>query len=247
MGETTEFRAPSDQAGLVAAFRACDPSERLQVALTAGTKPHPDHVTVLIAQCRSEPDFYVRDMLTWALNRHCAEATVPLLLEELHCDIAQARSQALHTLSKIGDARAWPAITDELLEDPDDEVARAAWRAAAGVVPEAGAVGLARRLTDQLGRGDRDVRLSLSRAFVELGQAAETALREVIADIDAAETRGATDKSVSEDAGPNGDVELDAVARADRRAEARLQASAILLLIEDPELGYDAALFESAL
>ncbi|MGO1538940.1 MAG: HEAT repeat domain-containing protein [Leucobacter sp.] len=215
MGETSEARAQLDQTGLATAFLAVDPSARLQAALTAGSTPHPDHVAVLIAQCRTEPDFYVRDMLTWALIRHSAAITLPRLLEELHADIAQARSQALHTLSKIGDVRAWPAITDELLTDPDDEVARAAWRAAAGIVPAADAEDLARRLTGQLARGDREVRLSLSRAFVVIGEAADPVLREVVAETDT-------------------------------NAEVRLQAAAILMLIADPELGYDAALYESA-
>jgi Ni2+-binding GTPase involved in maturation of urease and hydrogenase len=34
----------------------------------------------------------------------------------------------LHTLSKIGDKRAWAWITRDMLHDTDDEVARTAWR-----------------------------------------------------------------------------------------------------------------------
>jgi hypothetical protein len=58
-------------------------------------------------------------MLTWALTRFPSEITVPRLLAELLSERAQARSQALHTLSKIKDAGAWPAITGSLLRDPD--------------------------------------------------------------------------------------------------------------------------------
>lgn len=112
-----------------------DPSPRLRAALAAGTDPDPQRVPELIRRCAEEPDFFVRDMLTWALTRHPDEATVPLLLEELGSPIPQARAQALHTLSKIGDARAWPAITDAMLHDADDEAARTAWRTAAGLVP----------------------------------------------------------------------------------------------------------------
>jgi hypothetical protein len=82
-----------------------------------------------------EPDFYVRDMLTWALTRFPSEIIVPRLLAELRSERAQARSQALHTLSKIKDAGAWPTITRSLLRDADDEVARSAWRAAVALVP----------------------------------------------------------------------------------------------------------------
>jgi pimeloyl-ACP methyl ester carboxylesterase len=35
--------------------------------------------------------------------------------------VAQARSQSLHTLSKIGEPDVWPAITRSLLRDADDE------------------------------------------------------------------------------------------------------------------------------
>ena len=37
----------------------------------------------------------------------------------------QAVGQALHTLSKLGDAHAWPAITPAHLHSPDGELARA--------------------------------------------------------------------------------------------------------------------------
>jgi hypothetical protein len=46
------------------------------------------------------------------------------VLAELRSERAQARSQALHTLSKLKDSSAWPVITRSLLSDRDDEVAR---------------------------------------------------------------------------------------------------------------------------
>ncbi|MET3803761.1 HEAT repeat protein [Nakamurella sp. UYEF19] len=149
-----------------------DPSVRLQATLAVGTRPDARYVEVLVSQCADEPDFYVREMLTWALVRHSPEVTVPLLLGEVQVGGAQARSQALHTLSKIGDPRGWSAITSELLQDPDDDVARSAWRAAVALVPMERKAGLATTLTTQLGRGDRDVQLSLGRAFAGLGEAA---------------------------------------------------------------------------
>src|SRR5262245_61859914 len=99
-------------------------SARLQAALAAGTRADPGLADALVARCAVEPDFFVRDMLTWALTRLPAASTVPKLVAELRSGRAQARSQALHTLSKIGDRTAWPAITRALLHDPDDEVAR---------------------------------------------------------------------------------------------------------------------------
>lgn len=163
------------------AHRALDDgrsSVRLRAALAVGTAPDPRYVGKLVERCAVEPEFFVRDMLTWALTRHPVAVTLPALLREVGSQRAQARSQALHTLSKIGDRRAWPAITPRLLADPDDEVARSAWRAAVLLVPEGEEAALATALTAQLGRGGRETRLSLSRALVALGEAAEAALRE---------------------------------------------------------------------
>lgn len=145
-------------------------SVRLRAALAVGTAPDPGFVDTLVERCAVEPEFSVREMLTWALTRHAAAATVPLLVDEVRSPHAQARSQALHTLSKIGDRRAWPAITPALLSDADDEVARSAWRAAVVLVPEGEERELAGALATQLGRGGRETQLSLSRALIALGE-----------------------------------------------------------------------------
>ncbi|MET7426232.1 HEAT repeat domain-containing protein [Dactylosporangium sp. NPDC005555] len=181
-------------------------SVRLQAALAVGTHPDPGLIEALVERCAVEPDFYVRDMLTWALTRHPAATTVPRLVAELGSAVPQARSQALHTLSKIGDKRAWPAITRALLTDPADEVARSAWRAAVVLLPSGEtasgatasgatasgeiasgetasgarvggeAAGLAAVLVTQLGRGGRETQLSLSRALTALGEVVRPAL-----------------------------------------------------------------------
>lgn len=145
-------------------------SVRLRAAMAAGTRPDPRYVDKLLERCAVEPDFFVRDMLTWALTRHPASITVPRLIEELSSDVAQARSQALHTLSKIGERDAWPALTPSLLVDADDEVARSAWRAAVVLVPDGEKGELAATLATQLGRGDLQTQLSLSRALIALGE-----------------------------------------------------------------------------
>jgi len=154
---------------LIAALATGDASTRLKAVLAIGSNAEAGLLETLVARCAVEPDFYVRDMLTWALTRLPQELTVPRLLVELHSDRAQARSQALHTLSKINHPDAWPAITRSLLRDADDEVARSAWRAAVVLVPEAQKKDLAEELAAQLGRGGRQVQLSLSRALITLG------------------------------------------------------------------------------
>jgi HEAT repeat protein len=151
-------------------------SVRLRAALAVGTAPDPRFVGKLVERCAVEPEFFVRDMLTWALTRHPVTRTLPVLLGEVRSESAQARSQALHTLSKIGDRQAWPAITRALLCDAEDEVARAAWRAAVVLVPEGEESALAAVLATQLGRGERETQLSLSQALVALGEVVAPAL-----------------------------------------------------------------------
>ncbi|KAB2350232.1 HEAT repeat domain-containing protein [Actinomadura rudentiformis] len=160
-------------------------SVRLRAALVVGTTPDPRLIDTLVERCAIEPDFYVRDMLTWALTRYPASMTVPRLLDEVRSQRAQARSQALHTLSKIGDRRAWPAITRALLSDADDEVARSAWRAAVVLVPEGEEPELAAVLSTQLGRGERETQLSLSRALIALGEVIVPTLRAAMTHPDA--------------------------------------------------------------
>ncbi|GGU51988.1 HEAT repeat domain-containing protein [Streptomyces lavendofoliae] len=171
MGEET------DAAGAFRGLEDGRASVRLRAALTMGTTPDPRFVDKLVERCAIEPEFFVRDTLTWALTRHPVSMTLPALVREVRSERSRARSQALHTLSKIGDRRAWPAITPALLLDADDEVARSAWRAAVVLVPEGGEPGLAAVLVTQLGRGGRETQLSLSRALVALGEVVVPALR----------------------------------------------------------------------
>ncbi|MFD4612178.1 HEAT repeat domain-containing protein [Streptomyces sp. NPDC058451] len=171
-------------ARVVAALSAADSSVRLQAALAVGSNPDSGFLETLVERCAVEPDFYVRDMLTWALTRLPAEITLPRIRQELDSERARARSQALHTLSKIGDRNAWAWITRDMLRDADDEVARTAWRVAVVVVPEGEKKDLTDELVTQLGRGDRDVQLSLSRALVDLGDVTGPALEKAAASPD---------------------------------------------------------------
>ncbi|RKT54228.1 HEAT repeat domain-containing protein [Saccharothrix australiensis] len=161
-------------------------SVRLQAALAVGSNPDVGLLEALVGRCAVEPDFFVRDMLSWALTRLPSEVTLPRLRRELDSERAQARSQALHTLSKIGDKSAWAWITRPMLRDADDEVARTAWRVAVALVPEGEEAGLADELVGQLGRGGRSVRLSLSRALVDLGDVILPALEKAAANPDPA-------------------------------------------------------------
>ncbi|WP_348533957.1 HEAT repeat domain-containing protein [Gordonia sp. NB41Y] len=155
-------------ARIASALSADNPSTRLSAALAAGTDPDPSLIGVLVERSGVEPDFFVRDMLVWALTRQPVDLTVPHLAEAVRSASPQMRSQALHTLSKIGAPSTWGLITAELLHDPDDDVARSAWRAAVVLVPDDRRLWLADELSTERGRGGREVRKSLRRAQLAL-------------------------------------------------------------------------------
>ncbi len=150
------------------AFSNPDPSARLHTALMAGMNPSLLDLDLLLHRCAVEPDFQVREMLTWALIRLPAAIVVPRLVAELSREQVQARIQALHTLSKFRDTSAWHAVAARL-DDEDQRVARTAWYAAVATVPDSERSWLAEKLAAGLGRGDEEIQLSLSRALVGLG------------------------------------------------------------------------------
>lgn len=151
-------------------LKSPDQSVRLKAALAAGTYPTQDHIEVLIRQCASESDFFVRDTLSWALMRQDRPTVVQRLIPELKSANPQSRSQALHTLSKIGDKENYSLITHELLLDADDFVASTAWRSASVLVPDADKPALVEILISQLGRGDSDTQFGLTRFLCAIGE-----------------------------------------------------------------------------
>ena len=156
-------------ATLKALLESPDKSVRLQAALAAGTYPEDAYIEVLVTQCAHESDFFVRDTLSWALMRHDIGKVVERLKSELNSGNPQAKSQALHTLSKIGDKQFYTLITNEHHFDPLDKVAVTAWRAASVLVPENDRSALTRVLISQLGRGDSDLQFDLTRFLCALG------------------------------------------------------------------------------
>ena len=146
-----------------------DQSVRLKAALAAGTYPELEYIDILVTQCAHEPDFFVRDTLSWALMRNDIPAVVERLKLELLSKNALAKSQAIHTLSKIGDKQNYFLITEEMMHDADDLVATTAWRAASVLVPEEEKTALVKILVTQLGRGDSDTQFALTRFLCAIG------------------------------------------------------------------------------
>ena len=147
-----------------------DQSVRLKAALAAGTYPEDEFIEVLISQCAIEPDFFVRDTLSWALMRNDVSKVVKYLETELESSNNQAKSQAIHTLSKIGDKANYRLITDQMLFDSDDFMAATAWRVASVLVPDDQKPELVKKLITQLGRGDSDTQFGLTRFLCALGE-----------------------------------------------------------------------------
>lgn len=165
-------------ATLASMLASADQSIRLKAALAAGTYPQLGFVEILISQCRHEPDFFVRDTLSWALMRQDRDAVMENLIPELTSPVAQARSQAVHTLSKIGDKKNYSLISKELLLDQEDSVASTAWRAASVLVPDEEKNALVAVLITQLGRGDSDIQFALTRFLCAIGDAILEPLKE---------------------------------------------------------------------
>jgi len=155
-----------------------DQSVRLKAALAAGTYPEPEYIEILAAQCAHEPDFFVRDTLTWALIRNDIPRVVERLLPELKSENVQSKSQAIHTFAKIGDQQNYALITQDLLFSENDQVAMTSWRAAAVLVPEGERENLAKALATQLGRGDSDVQFGLTRSLCAIGEVIVAPLNE---------------------------------------------------------------------
>ena len=147
-----------------------DQSVRLKASLAAGTYPEDEFIEILISQCAIEPDFFVRDTLSWALMRNDVSKVVKHLETELQSSNNQAKSQAIHTLSKIGDKANYRLITDEMLFDSDDFMAATAWRVASVLVPDDQKPDLVKKLITQLGRGDSDTQFGLTRFLSALGE-----------------------------------------------------------------------------
>jgi hypothetical protein len=60
---------PQQDTDTIRAFQGLEDgnsSVRLRAALAVGTTPDPRFVDKLIERCAIEPEFHVRDMLTWA-------------------------------------------------------------------------------------------------------------------------------------------------------------------------------------
>jgi HEAT repeat protein len=168
------------------AARHDDSSVRQRAAFWLGTHGDESIAEELVSLLLTEPDFYVRETLTWAVVTRSA-STYPLLVQAL-TDPGPARVQVLHALSKIRD----PASVAEILplaDDEDDAVAAKAWWALGRI----GTPGAVTALVDHLGDEDEFRRKELTRALEQADEAAVAALATRLADPDTSVRRHAAE------------------------------------------------------
>lgn len=151
---------------------------RQRAALALGPHVTAEHAPRLAAHLWEEPDFFVRESLTWLLTR-VPEAALPLALAALADERPLVRHDAVHLVGKIGDATALPAVLP-LTADADDDVAAKA----RFVLTRLGDPAAIPALTAYLGRGGDDRRTELTRDLATFGSHAVPALQVALRDDD---------------------------------------------------------------
>jgi HEAT repeat protein len=92
-----------------------DKNVRVAAAVRLGALGNEDAVASLVGALRTDPDFFVCETVTWALVR-CGSVAVGPVITLLGDGPVLARARAAHALSKLGDARAVPALIDRLTD-----------------------------------------------------------------------------------------------------------------------------------
>jgi len=158
MENTQRIMNPATQT-LIEQLRHLDRNVRSQAALTLGRQPDADALPALLDALSTDPDFFVREDITWALLR-LGEAAVDPLMDLLKSESADARHHAAHTLGKIGDPRAVDALIHVLGDSHPMVVMKAAFTL--GQLKDTKAVPA---LVPLLGHEDREVQTSVTRAM----------------------------------------------------------------------------------
>lgn len=158
---------------------------RQRAALALGAQVTPDLAERLAGLLWEEPDFFVRETLTWVLVR-IGEAALPHAVAALDDERAQVRFDAVHLIGKIADPAALPAVL-ALTADADDDVAAKA----RFVLTRLGDPAAIPALTAYLGRGGDDRRTELTRDLATFGAAAVPHLKAALDHDDAAVRRHA--------------------------------------------------------
>jgi HEAT repeat protein len=140
-----------------------DKNLRGPAAIALGGSCAADALDGLLARVGHEPDFYVREDITWALVRMGDQAIAPLI-GLLDHENAAVRHHAVHTLGKINDARAVEALI-RALRDSDHMVAARA----AGSLKVIGDARAVPALAGVLGHPHRETQTAVTEALERFG------------------------------------------------------------------------------
>ena len=197
-----------------------DAGVRLRAALEVGEARDADTAEALVERFGVEPDFQVREALTWAALR-IADAAWPSVIELLSSPRWLARLQAAHTLGKLGRYDDGPHLVP-LISDPIDAVAaRAYWAVAQTRNPRA-----IPALVGELGRGDSEHRNSLTVALGLFGAVAVSAVVDRLRDRSAGVRRHAAE-ALSHMGSPDADEATPALTDAVRDGDEGVRLAAL--------------------
>lgn len=149
---------------LLAQLSDPDKNARLRAVMALGQSGDPAALPVLLDRLRAEPDFFVRDNMSWAIAS-CGAVAVEPLIALLEDELPTVRYQAAHALSKLRDARAVPALL-ATLHDADADVALKAVYALGRI----GDVRALPALTQEIGSGSRERRTRREEALEAFGE-----------------------------------------------------------------------------
>jgi HEAT repeat protein len=135
-------------------------------ALGVGALGNSTVLPALTAQLVQEPDFFVRENITWAIVRMGKAAVMPMMALLEHTD-PMARFQAAHALSKLGDTRAVNALVIALQDEHLEVVQKAAF--ALGQLKDETAIPA---LVDLLGDKHPELQTTVQKALEGFGIAA---------------------------------------------------------------------------
>lgn len=164
-----------------------DKNVRIQEALTFGERKDVDALEDLVRGLRDDPDFFVRETITWALMR-LGDLAVDPLVELTRNPEARVRHDAVHALGKIGYDRAALPVWERLSDDDPAVIAKAAYTL--GVFRERGA---APELACLLMHDRAEVRTAAGEALERLGHLALEALSTALTGADRDGRRRAVD------------------------------------------------------
>ncbi len=202
-----------------------DKDVRQAAAVSLGELADRAHVPALARALWAEPDFFVRETLTWALTRTPQDAAAQALLV-LDGPDAGVRLQAVHLLSKVAEPSTVPAVS-RLLDDPDPAVVdKAGW-----ALSRVGDPAVVPLLVDRLGVGLLAARDALTRALAHLGAAAVPHLARALA-ADDASVRAHAAETLCYIGGPATGPAVPALAAALEDPSAEVRLSSVMALRE---------------